>query len=403
MYQVILFDVDGVLLSEKRCFDATTLSVWELLYSEHALALPGESFHADPDEEEIGRVRQAVFDHEKVLEWLKSRGMNSNWDMVSLLFGFQLQQLLRQLDDLRPDFVEEVLNRPLNRKALQMIGDQAKQAGVEFHPRFGDILSVLEDAGPGEMDLLSCIVDHVEDWSGIKGNSFSHGSALWKLGREVYQEWYLGKDLFEKEEKKQAVYPEKEGFLRQEIPLADPAIIRDMLDELSNRGIALGIGTGRPARETQVPLKEMNLYDAFDSNRVVTASDVRGAEEIYADYAPLSKPEPFTYVKAYFGSDSSDAKSVAADLPLPSGEEILIVGDSVADLLAARKMGCRFAATLTGPTGERARSKFEEMGADYILKDVTELADRLKQQEEERARREELEREKENQSEEESV
>ena len=56
---------------------------------------------------------------------------------------------------------------------------------------------------------------------------------------------------------------------------------------------------------------------------------------------------------------------------------MLIVGDSVADLLAARRMGCRFAATLTGLTGEKARTKFEELGADYILEDVTRLPEAI--------------------------
>ena len=31
MYKMILFDVDGVFLSEERCFDTTALTVWELL------------------------------------------------------------------------------------------------------------------------------------------------------------------------------------------------------------------------------------------------------------------------------------------------------------------------------------------------------------------------------------
>jgi hypothetical protein len=40
-------------------------------------------------------------------------------------------------------------------------------------------------------------------------------------------------------------------------------------------------------------------------------------------------------------------------------------------------MGCRFAATLTGLTGEKARVKFEELGADYILEDVTRLPEAI--------------------------
>lgn len=374
MYEVVLFDVDGVLLSEKRCFDATTLSVWELLYSEHALGLQGATFHASPDEAKIEEIRKQVFHDEQVLSWLKARGINSNWDMVALLFGFQLQELLKQLNEIDPAFVEKVLNYPLNQRALVKIGNQAQQSGLNFEPDFGAILDVLEEAGTGETNLLYRIKLHVQDWSGMRVDSFHHGSQLWRLGREVYQEWYLGAELFEKVEEKQARYPEKQGFLHQEIPLADPDVIADMLDGLIQRGIELGIGTGRPALETEVPLQSLGLYSAFEPDRIVTADDVRYAEEVYPDYAPLGKPEPFTYVKAFIKRQASDAKSVAADLPLSGADKILIVGDSVADLLAARKIGCRFAATLTGQAGQEARSKFEEMGADYILDDVTQLS-----------------------------
>ncbi|MFS8580848.1 MAG: HAD hydrolase-like protein, partial [Novibacillus thermophilus] len=43
------------------------------------------------------------------------------------------------------------------------------------------------------------------------------------------------------------------------------------------------------------------------------------------------------------------------------------------DYMAAQSMGCRFAATLTGLSGKEARSKFEQLQADYICDDVLQL------------------------------
>ncbi|PTM60028.1 HAD family hydrolase [Desmospora activa] len=379
MVQVVLFDVDGVLLSEKRCFDSTCLSVWELLYSEYSLGLSGGSFHPAPAEETIEEIRRAVLDDERVLEWLKSIGVNSNWDMVALLFGFQLQRLLQQLHQTNPDFVEEILARPIGRLALQQIGEETQRAKIEFQPHFHEVRDALDAEESGEVKLLERLSLLVADWSGKETDVFTHGGSLWKLGRDVYQEWYLGHDQFEQHEKKRSFYPEKTGFLQQEIPLAEPETIRATLDALANEGISLGIGTGRPALETRVPLEALQLWDAFDANRIVTASDVRQAEELYTEEAPLGKPHPFTYVKAYLGRNKPDARSVGARLPLPQGDQILIVGDSVADLLAARRMGCQFAATLTGPSGQKARAKFEELQADYILDDVTQLTELLQE------------------------
>ncbi|MFD1394480.1 HAD family hydrolase [Kroppenstedtia eburnea] len=373
MYEMILFDVDGVLLSEKRCFDTTCLAVWELLYSDQALGLPGGDFTPSPDEETIRGVRRDVFDGEKVLEWLKAHGVNSNWDMVALLFGFQLQELLKQLFERQPEFVTRLLKEDLDRESLVRIGERFRGEGMEFLPRYGKVTECLEGMSPDRVDLPGQINRLARAWSGIQPSCFSHGGSLWKLGLDVYQEWYLGGDLYEKQEKKAPLHPEKIGFLKQEIPIVEPSAIRDMLDQLKQSGLTLGIGTGRPSLETQVPLEAMGWLPAFDPDRIVTASDVRRAEKSRSDLGPLGKPHPFTYLKAFGGGASSDADTLAIRLPISGGERVLIVGDSVADLLAARQMGCHFAATLTGPSGEKARAKFEELGADHILQDVTEV------------------------------
>ena len=60
-------------------------------------------------------------------------------------------------------------------------------------------------------------------------------------------------------------------------------------------------------------------------------------------------------------------------MPIIDGNETMIVGDSLADLLAAREMGCTFAAVLTGLSGKSARADFEEHHADYILDGVLEV------------------------------
>ena len=67
------------------------------------------------------------------------------------------------------------------------------------------------------------------------------------------------------------------------------------------------------------------------------------------------------------GRETSVKTCLRTPLPIENGEEVLVVGDSLADLLAARQMGCQFAAVLTGLSGKDARSDFEKHEADYIL------------------------------------
>ena len=52
----VIFDVDGVLLSEKRYFDVSALVVWEWYYSPRYMHLKPERITADLDDETIAAL-----------------------------------------------------------------------------------------------------------------------------------------------------------------------------------------------------------------------------------------------------------------------------------------------------------------------------------------------------------
>lgn len=369
----ILFDVDGVFLSEERCFDASALSVWELMHAPHFLGINAPLFTDSPSEQQIRQIRQAVFQDDHVLDWMKTKGINSNWDMVYLVFSAQFILMLKKLSDHDEGLVKKILNRPISEDVLKELGTWMKQLEEPFAPKYDQFISLFEGEELEKHELLTYFNQLAEKWFGFSVQIFSRNSALWELGRSVYQEWYLGTKHYEQIEARSPRNQRKEGFLEQEIPLVDPEKIRQVLDQLHQQGMILGIGTGRPQMETEVPLTTLELYSAFHPNHIVSSSDVIQAEEAFPDHAPLGKPHPYTYLKAYLGRETSDETCLSTPLPLANREQILIVGDSVADFLAARKLGCQFAATLTGLTGKEARGKFEELGAEYILDDVTQL------------------------------
>jgi phosphoglycolate phosphatase-like HAD superfamily hydrolase len=374
VYKTVLFDVDGVFLSEERCFDASALSVWELLHAPHFLALPQAEHDVQPEESAIRLIRDRVFDRNRVLDWMKTRGLNSNWDMVYLAFAGQLLLLLKHLYPTHPTEVKKFVSQPITEEALagiqQWAGKEKNGIAPEF-ARFPELFAGQEQLD--KMALLTYFNTLASDWFGVEVKQFSRNSALWECCYSVYQEWYLGDELYRKSEGVDVRMPGKVGFLQQEIPIVAPERMGEMLKLLKEKGITVGIGTGRTFEETAVPLKQLGLFGLFDKSHIATASDVIAAEEAYPEKAPLGKPEPYTYIKALLGASSSIEACLDCALPLAEGAEILIVGDSVADFLAARKMGCAFAATLTGLTGKAARAKFEQLRADYILDDVTEL------------------------------
>lgn len=57
-----------------------------------------------------------------------------------------------------------------------------------------------------------------------------------------------------------------------------------------------------------------------------------------------------------------------------SGKEVVMVGDHPIDIQAGKKMGMKTIGVLTGRT---KKEEFEKAGADYVLKDVTEVCELL--------------------------
>lgn len=411
----ILFDIDGVMLSEERYFDASALTVYELLYSPNYVGLDPEAdgqppFRPDLAEEDIRAIRRAVFADDAVLRMMKARGVNANWDMVYLQFAHQWTKLLcawSAVDGEAVRLLRTWCQCGWTRDVLQHAGRRIRSVGVPWHAEFASFAADLASTR-NKADLFAALearLAAVADAAGGELPPLETGRALWNLGQETFQEWYLG-DEYVPETRQ----PGKRGFLSDEIPIVDPAAFSRLLHRLRQRGIRLGIATGRPEIETRVPLASMGWLDAFHPSAVTTASDVLAAERAHPEAGPLAKPHPYSYLRSYLGTkgpeSANDAPATASagegtgagvsgdaigrdavadtvsparvlrhPLPLPPEEagRLLIVGDSVADALAARAIGCRFAAVLTGLDGEKARSQFESLGVDAILNDVLEL------------------------------
>ncbi|MBM7644932.1 phosphoglycolate phosphatase-like HAD superfamily hydrolase [Scopulibacillus daqui] len=373
MFKTILFDIDGVLLSEERYFDATALTVYELIYSSNYLGLKPELFASQPSEEQIRKIRSLVFDNDHVLHFMKSRGINANWDMVYLAFSYQLILLLEPLAKTHKDVIKNFLHGNISLKDLQTLGQLVKSLDINAEPDFPAFIHDFKKGNATKQALMTYLNDIVKDKIGLSTSQFSRNSSLWRICEKAFQEWYLGDEKFIQDEGIQPVQAGKPGFLSSEIPIVEPAHLQRLFQSLKDKGIKLGIGTGRPDIETIEPLASIGVLEYFNRSCISTATDVLKAEEEHPERSPLAKPQPFTYIAALLGKKCSDPDVLNHPLPIENGRDILIVGDSVADYYASQSMGCTFAAVLTGLSGQAARSEFEALRTDYILNNVMEL------------------------------
>ncbi|MBM7713119.1 HAD family hydrolase [Siminovitchia sp. FSL H7-0308] len=371
MVKTVLFDVDGVLLSEERYFDMSALTVWEVLNSSKYLGLEPETFKTDLGDREIDDIRSQVFVQDQALKFMKACGLNANWDMIYLAVGYQLIHVLEQVKDEFADQIQGWLTNEINRDILLEIGANLKGKRVELD--YAKFLDDFKTAEPSKQGLLGHLDTLSKEKLGVDTDIFGKADALWSTCEHASQEWYVGDKYVFQSTGKPSVQTGKAGFMSDEKVLAPKEEIAGLFAALNNHGVRIGVGTGRPELETIEPFRILGWLQHFDRNYIVTADDVLKAERENNNIPALAKPHPFTYILALSGKTKTVEQCLAEKLPIDHSKETLIVGDSLADLLAAREMGCLFAAVLTGLSGQDARPEFEEHQADYILDSVLDV------------------------------
>lgn len=371
-WQTLLFDIDGVLLSEERYFDATALTVWELIHSNLYLGQQAASFSVDLEEAQIRHIRKEVFHDDTVLSFMKSRGINSNWDMVYLAFSYQLILLLEQLHQKDPAFVEQLLQKEITYESLKEAQEKSNDLSVSFQPNYAQFIDDFKESTEEKQALFLYLNTICQKRLSVSTTVFKRQSTLWDVCQETFQEWYLGDRYVEPSVLGKPKESGKKGFLQDEIPIISREQMIELFSTLKEKGYQLGIGTGRPEIETLEPLKALGVLSFFDENRILTATDVLHAERQYPEHAPLAKPQPYAYVQGMLGKETPVMTAITYPLPIENKEQVLVIGDSLADYMAAKTMGCQFAAVLTGLSGKDARPDFENR-ADFILDNVFDL------------------------------
>ena len=319
-YDVILFDLDGVITSEQRYWDSAALSVYEYL-------------NPDTDAEyamtSLADIRRNIFCDDKTVTYLKERGVNSNWDTAYLTLAAALA--LNEQNDF-PRVYDYLTGLDMN--------------ALEMYNYFSDKSALGERSGKGYTE--HCVLN--------------------------FQEWYLGDDEFEANWHTPSKRKGKPGMYKNETPIVPIDKLHGTLSALTAVGKSLGIGTGRVEFETRFPLDGWSIRQYFDHNRIVTYTNVMEGEKANPGVT-LTKPNPYMFLKGMLGIEFPDAAIINGEYDGSPSHRTLVIGDAGADIAAAHAGGMDFAAVLTGISGERAAEYFKAQGAEYILPNVCALAE----------------------------
>ncbi len=321
-YNTVIFDMDGVITSEEKYWDAAALTVWEYLRF-----CRDESISAPECMAKVREIRKIVFCDDLLIKTLKNKGVNSNWDLgyVTVLMAWILKT---------EDFVK--------------------------------VLEYAKTLPDNIIEVYDSLARECADVTGYDYKWLCRNGLMWQTMHDIFQEWYLGEQTWGKPVKNSG----KAGLMFSEKPIVNKGKLRELLAELSTTH-RLCTGTGRPFNEMITPLNQWGVTDYFDKNGLANYDMVEVAERELG--RTLTKPHPYIFLKALYGVDHDDKKIIDGEYDKSEISKALIVGDAGADILAAREMGADFCAVLTGVAGKKAKDYFQKMNAQYIIDSVLDL------------------------------
>ena len=363
---VIVFDMDGVLFHVHDSYRNAIRQTVQV-YLQECLGL--QPFDGE------------LVSHEAVTAIKAVSGFNEDWDVTTAI----LKHFLALLPD--GDVLQDTVGRPHGKSAtieavVEWLRRQGKSVGVtvgSLHER-KDLPSysrALKEAGTGLSAAWSVLGDINDSLLYARGDLTTTN-----LVKRIFQEIYLGRDLFRQLHGEQALFNQGEGLIHRERLIPDPAVLRRVAGR-----VQLGIATGRPRGEALFALESAGIRDLFRS--VVTYDDVEEAEvkeyETTGERVSLGKPHPYSLVEAVrrvVGSPAPDFVAGPAEAVTETARRPAYIGDNADDVRAANRAKAALPFVSIGCTAVAAdhaamRAEFERAGADAVLDHPDQLVDLL--------------------------
>jgi phosphoglycolate phosphatase-like HAD superfamily hydrolase len=320
---LIVFDMDGVIVDVSRSYRDTVRQTARLFFKgAHSWGdLPDPLFPLS----DLARIKH-------------SGGLNNDWDLTCLVINL-LFSLIK-----KPEIHEETDTWLRHKETISRF-DVTELA--QFLKSTGKPLTTLfEQKGKADHEFIMSL---------YKGDVGS-GNII----KQIFQEIYLGKDLF----KSTYGIPEKvysgDGYINREKLL----VKKSSLESLSKNNI-LAIATGRPKIEAGYPLDLFALRKYFE---IILALDdcireERRVLEQEGEKVSLSKPNPYML-------------DAIAEIKKNEASLLYYIGDMPDDMEAASRSKAGFKGVgvlYTAPDADIIKRELLRAGAEYIIEDFEEL------------------------------
>jgi len=320
---LIVFDMDGVLIDVSGSYRDTVRQTARLFLKR------ADGFENLPD---------PLFSLSDLAAVKQSGGLNNDWDLTVVILNLLFTRVKCPKVYADPD--------PWVR-----YGETIKQCDVSALARFLQstdmpVASLLEKNGRPRHDFVT----------GLYTGDVGSGNII----KQIFQEIYLGIDLFRSTYGFAPKVYRDEGFINRESLLVDRSVLQSLA-----RIHTLAIATGRPRAEAKYPLERFGIGNLFTV--MLTLDDCleeeQRIEQETGQTVSLSKPDPWMLdaVAGTIGENFSRS---------------YYVGDMPDDMFAASRSKTGFTAVgtvLAAPDRENLKQELLRAGADYIIEDLQKL------------------------------
>lgn len=325
---LIVFDMDGVLIDVAQS------------YRDAVRETAGLFFRPAKGSQELPQPLFALSD---LANLKQSGGLNNDWDLtcvvISLLYSV----------------IPSASTRPI-KPATDVDAWQAYQnwiASMDVHP----LASYLKTHSS---PLAALYAERGKQVHAFVDSFYQGDVGQGNIIKQIFQEIYLGRDLFKRMYGFETRVWRDPGFILREAVLIKPGIL-----ERLGQNNTLAIATGRPAPEADIPLRQFNLATYFDM--VYTLDDClreeRAIFEREGRRVSLSKPSP--YMLNAISSALHD-----------KGGRCYYIGDMPDDMIAASRADAGFigVGVVYGSSDKsRLKAELERNGAHCVVERAEDL------------------------------
>jgi phosphoglycolate phosphatase-like HAD superfamily hydrolase len=364
----IIFDFDGVLVRTSQSYRQTIRKVVDYYFLE-ILGLEGE-------EGKLATLRD--------IQKFKDTGLyNNDWNLSYVFITYYLNLIMRELEQegALQDFVKRfcTLQFSAAEKFLQNlgeVGDFLKRNGMNgtdlANLKNDDIVGLdffLAQANLKKMKPLETFLKEVgpeveSDKKRLFRQLIPYDLEKPDLLKRLFEETYLGRELFNKFYDMSPIFKFDESFIDKE--MFTPT--KETLDVLRQEFGKFGIYSGRPRVQGIYILEKYNYMEYFDEKGSVFLGDLLKSE---AEMEKLGKPDPTLFielVEKFFGK----------------GTGVAYVGDGIADVLLVENARSEVLENLSflgvlssSEDTNRLFTEYAKHGADAIITDVNDIPDLL--------------------------